>query len=163
MYKLQLDREYSQELISESSKENRDWVVNAIAHIVVVDGIIEKHEAVALQEAMGLLGTKEEIIDLMKKVKERNLGEVKKIKMDPDLSLKVFFYLAAIAVIDGSLKKSEAELLKKYGNCLGLEVDIIRAVISWSVKQMEINRKLTQDLKTSNTHRNRIIESIIMS
>ena len=160
MYKLQLDREYSQELISESSKENRDWVVNAIAHIVVVDGIIEKHEAVALQEAMGLLDSKEEIIDLMKKVKERNLGEVKKIKMDPDLSLKVFFYLAAISVIDGSLKKSEAELLKKYGNCLGLEVDIIRAVISWSVKQMEINRKLTQDLKTSNTHRNRIIESI---
>ena len=160
MYKLQLDREYSKELISESSKENRDWVVNAIAHIVVVDGIIEKHEAVALQEAMGLLESKEEIIDLMKKVKERNLDEVKKIKMDPDLSLKVFFYLAAIAVIDGSLKKSEAELLKKYGNCLDLEVDFIRAVISWSVKQMEINRKLTQDLETSNTHRNRIIESI---
>ena len=163
MYKLQLDREYSQELISESTKENRDWVVNAIAHIVVVDGIIEKHEAVALQEAMGLLRSKEEILDLMKKVKERNLDEVKKIKMGPDLSLKVFFYLAAIAVIDGSLKKSEAELLKKYGNCLDLEVDIIRAVISWSVKQMEINRKLTQDLETSNTHRNRIIESIIMS
>ena len=160
MYKLQLDRTYSQELIFESSKENRDWVVNAIAHIVVVDGIIEKHEAVALEEAMGLLRSKEEIIDLMKKVKERNLDEVKKIKMDPDLSLKVFFYLAAIAVIDGSLKKSEAELLKKYGNCLDLEVDIIRAVISWSVKQMEINRKLTQDLETSKTHRNRIIESI---
>jgi len=83
--------------------------------------------------------------------------------MDPDLSLKVFFYLAGIAVIDGSLKKSEAELLKKCGNCLDLEVDFIRAVISWSVKQMGINRKLTQDLKTSNTHRNRIIESILMS
>jgi len=55
------------------------------------------------------------------------------------------------------------ELLKKCGNCLDLEVDFIRAVISWSVKQMEINRKLTQDLETSNTHRNRIIESIIMS
>ena len=88
----------------------------------------------------------------MKKVKERNLDEVKKIKMDPDLSLKVFFYLAGIAVIDGSLKKSEAELLKKYGKCLDLEVDFIRAVISWSVKQMEITRKLTQDLETSNTH-----------
>jgi len=46
---------------------------------------------------------------------------------------------------------------------LDLKVDFIRAVISWSVKQMEINRKLTQDLKTSNKDRNRIIESIIMS
>jgi len=112
---------------------------------------------------MGLLDSKEEILDLMKKVKERNLFGVKKIKMDPDLALKIFFYLAGIAVIDGRLKKSEAELLKKCGNCLDLEVDFIRAVISWSVKQMEINRKLTQDLKTSNTHRNLIIESIIMS
>ena len=163
MYKLQLDREFSQELFSEQSREIRVWVVNAIANIVVADGIVEKHELVALQEAIGHLDSKEEIIDLMKRVKERNLLEVKKIKIDPDLSLKIFFYLAGIAVIDGSLKKSEAELLKKCGNCLDLEVDFIRAVISWSVKQMEINRKLTQDLKTSNTHRNSIIESIIMS
>ena len=85
MYKLQLDREFSQDLFSESSKEIRDWVVNAIANIVVADDIIEKHEFVALQEAMGLLDSKEEIIDLMKKVKERNLFEIKKIKMDPDL------------------------------------------------------------------------------
>jgi len=55
MYKLQVDREFSQDLFSESSKEIREWVVNAIASIVVADGIIEKHEFVALQEAMGLL------------------------------------------------------------------------------------------------------------
>ena len=161
MYKLQLDREFSQDLFSESSKEIRDWVVNAIANIVVVDGIIERHEFVALQEAMGLLDSKEEILDLMKKVKERSLDEVKKIKIDPDLSLKVFFYLAAIAVIDGSLKKSEAELLKKCGNCLDLEVDIIRAGIAWAVKQMEINRSLSHNLKKSNNERSLIIDSII--
>jgi len=80
MYKLQLDREFSQDLFSESSKDIRDWAVNAIANIVVVDGVIEQHEFVALQEAMGLLDSKEEILDLMKKVKERNLFEVKKSK-----------------------------------------------------------------------------------
>ena len=163
MYKLHLDREFSQDLFSESSKDIRDWVVNAIANMVVADDIIEKHEFIALQEAIGLLESKEEIHDLMEKVKERKLFEVKKIKMDPDLSLKIFFYLAGIAVIDGSLKKSEAELLKKCGNCLDLEVDFIKAIITWSVKQMEINRNLTKDLKTSNTHRNRLIESIIVN
>ena len=163
MYKLQLDREYSQELFSESSKEIREWVVNAIANIVVADDIIEKHEFVALQEAMGLLDSKEEILDLMKKVKERNLFEIKKIKMDPDLSLKIFFYLAGIAVIDGSLKKSEAELLKKCGNCLNLETENIRAGIGWAVKQMEINKKLGHDLKKSNNERSRIIDSSIIN
>ena len=160
MYKLQLDREFSQELFSEQSREIRVWVVNAIANIVVADDIIEKHEFVALQEAIGHLDSKEEIIDLMKKVKENNLLEVKKIKIDPDISLKIFFYLAGIAVIDGNLKKSEAELLKKCGNCLALDADIVRAVISWALKQLETTRKFNQDLKSSITHRDVIIESI---
>jgi|TARA_B110001454_G_scaffold2297_1_gene2088 uncharacterized tellurite resistance protein B-like protein len=160
MYKLQLDREFSQELFSEQSREIRVWVVNAIANIVVADGIVEKHELVALQEAIGHLDSKEEIIDLMKKVKENNLLEVKKIKIDPDISLKIFFYLAGIAVIDGNLKKSEAELLKKCGNCLALDADIVRAVISWALKQLETTRKFNQDLKSSITHRDVIIESI---
>ena len=160
MYKLQLDREFSQELFSEQSREIRVWVVNAIANIVVADGIVEKHELVALQEAIAHLDSKEEIIDLMKKVKENNLLEVKKIKIDPDISLKIFFYLAGIAVIDGNLKKSEAELLKKCGNCLALDADIVRAVISWALKQLETTRKFNQDLKSSITHRDVIIESI---
>ena len=63
MYKLHLDREISQEVFSGSSKEIREWVVNAIANIVVADDVIEKHEFVALQEAMGLLDSKEEILD----------------------------------------------------------------------------------------------------
>ena len=135
--------------------------MNAIASIVVADNVIEKHEFVALQEAIGLLDNKEEIHDLMDKVKERKLFEVETIKMETDLAIKVFFYLAAIAVIDGNLKKSEAELLKKCGQCLGLEDDLIRSVTHWSVKQMEINRKLKHDLRNSSQARSRIIDSIL--
>jgi len=96
--------------------------------------------------------------DLMKKVKDRDLYEVKDIKMSLDLAINVFFYLAAIAVIDGSLKKSEKELLNKCGLCLGLDNDLISAVIRWSVNQMEINRKLSQDLQRSIQGRDQIIE-----
>ena len=53
MYKLHLDRELAKDVFINSSKKTIDWVVNAIANIVVADGIIEKHEFVALQEAFG--------------------------------------------------------------------------------------------------------------
>ena len=89
MYKLQLDREITK-VLAGASKEIRDWVVNAIANIVVADDIIEKHEFIALQEAIGLLDNKDEIHDLMNKVKERKLDEVEKISMDPNFALKVF-------------------------------------------------------------------------
>ena len=162
MYKLQLDRELTK-VLAGSSKEIRDWVVNAIANIVVADNIIEKHEFVALQEAIGLLDNKDEIHDLMNKVKERKLDEIEKISMDPGFALNVFFILAAIAVIDGNLKKSEADLLKKCGVCLDLENDLIRAVTSWTMNQMRINNNFRKDLNSSNKDRERIINSTIIN
>ena len=41
MYKLHLDRELAKDVFVKSSKKTIDWVVNAIANIVVADGIIE--------------------------------------------------------------------------------------------------------------------------
>ena len=161
MYKLHLDRELAKDVFINSSKETIDWVVNAIANIVVADGIIEKHEFVALQEAIGLLKDKEEIHALMDRVKKKEIIDIRNIKISDELAIKVFFYLAAIAVIDGELKKSEAEMLKKCGGCMGLEDDLIKAVIQWTLKQMRINRKLKEDLKNSNSFRSRIIDSII--
>ena len=161
MYKLHLDRELAKDIFGNASKEILDWVVNAIANIVVADGIIEKHEFVALQEAIGLLENKEEINALMDRVKKKEIIEIKTIRIIDELAIKVFFYLAAIAVIDGELKKSEAEMLKKCGLCMGLDDDLIRAVIQWTLKQMEINRKLKEDLTKSNNFRSRIIDSII--
>ena len=161
MYKLHLDRELAKDIFGNASKEILDWVVTAIANIVVADGIIEKHEFLALQEAIGLLENKEEINALMDRVKKKEIIEIKTIRIIDELAIKVFFYLAAIAVIDGELKKSEAEMLKKCGLCMGLDDDLIRAVIQWTLKQMEINRKLKEDLTKSNNFRSRIIDSII--
>ena len=161
MYKLHLDQELAKDVFINSSKETLDWVVNAIANIVVADGIIEKHEFVALQEAIGLLQDKEEIHALMDRVKKKEIIEIKSIRINDELAIKVFFYLAAIAVIDGELKKSEAAMLKKCGLCMGLDDDLIKAVIQWTLKQMEINRKLKEDLKNSNSFRSRIIDSIL--
>lgn len=161
MYKLNLDRELAKEVFGNASKEILDWVVNAIANIVVADGIIEKHEFVALQEAIGLLENKEEIHALMDRVKKKEKIEIKTIRIIDELAIKVFFYLAAIAVIDGELKKSEAAMLKKCGLCMGLDDDLIKAVIQWTLKQMEINRKLKEDLTKSNNFRSRIIDSIL--
>ena len=161
MYKLHLDQELAKEVFGNASKEILDWVVNAIANIVVADGIIEKHEFVALQEAIGLLENKEEIHALMDRVKKKEIIEIKTIRIIDELAIKVFFYLAAIAVIDGELKKSEAAMLKKCGLCMGLDDDLIRAVIQWTLKQMGINRKLKEDLTKSNHFRSRIIDSIL--
>ena len=45
---------------------------------------------------------------------------------------------------------------------MGLDDDLIKAEIQWTLKQMEINRKLKEDLNKSNSFRSRIIESILL-
>ena len=91
------------------------------------------------------------------------IDEIEKISMDPGFALNVFFILAAIAVIDGNLKKSEADLLKKCGVCLDLENDLIRAVTHWTLNQMRINSNFSKDLNSSNKDRERIINSTIIN
>ena len=159
MYKLKLDREFTKDF-DDTTKEVRDWVVNAIGSIVIADGIIEKHEFIALQEAISFLESKDEVHSLIEKVKEKKLDEVTPITMKPELAVKVYFYLAAMAIIDGNLKKSEQELLKKCGRCLGIERDVETAVMRWAINQLEVNKKLKDDLQSSHNHRTRIIELV---
>jgi len=159
MYKLKLDREFTKDFDG-TSKEVRDWVVNAIGSIVIADGIIEKHEFVALQEAISFLESKEEVHNLMTKVKEKKLDDITPITMKPELAVKVYFYLAAMAIIDGNLKKSEQELLKKCGLCLGIERDVETAVMRWAINQLEVNKKLKEDLQSSHNFRVRILDLV---
>ena len=159
MYKLQLDKEFTKDFDG-ASKEVRDWVVNAIANVVIADGIIEKHEFIALQEAISFLESKDEVHGFMEKVKEKKLDDVTPITMKPELAVKVYFYLAAMAIIDGSLKKSEQELLKKCGRCLGIERDVEVGVMRWAINQLEVNKKLSQDLQSSHNQRIRILELV---
>ena len=159
MYKLKLDREFTKDF-DDTTKEVRDWVVNAIGSIVIADGIIEKHEFIALQEAISFLESKDEVHNLMTKVKEKKLDEVTPITMKPELSVKVYFYLAAMAIIDGNLKKSEQELLKKCGSCLGIEREVEIGVMRWAINQLEVNKKLKEDLQSSHNFRVRILELV---
>tara|TARA_B100000959_G_scaffold110138_1_gene116220 strand:+ start:1059 stop:1250 length:192 start_codon:yes stop_codon:yes gene_type:complete len=62
MYKLHLDRELAKDVFINSSKETLDWVVNAIANIVVADGIIEKHEFVALRKLLDFFKIRKKFI-----------------------------------------------------------------------------------------------------
>ena len=71
MYDLRLDRKLTKSMFAKWDKETKDWVVNAIASLVVVDQVVESHEMVALQEAIELLDSRNEIENLMNMIKQK--------------------------------------------------------------------------------------------
>ena len=73
MYELRLDRKLTKTMFSHWDKETKDWVVNAIASLVLVDQVVERHEMVALQEAIELLDSRNEIENLMNMIRQKKM------------------------------------------------------------------------------------------
>lgn len=161
MYELRLDSKLTKSMFAKWSKETRDWVVNAIASLVIVDQVVEPHEVIALQEAISLLDSKNEIENMMEMVKQKKMLDIEDISMGITDAGEIYFYLASIAVIDGKMKKVEAEFLKSLGDKLGLHVDFQRAVLKWSISQMEINRAWNQEQLNQTQEKERLLAALI--
>ena len=160
MYELRLDRKLTKNLFSNCDKETKDWVVNAIASLVVVDQIVESHEMIALQEAIELLDSRNEIENLMKMIREKKMFKIDSLKTSIDQAGEIYFYLAAIACIDGKMKKIEADLLKELGQKLNLPVDFQKAVLKWSMDQMNHNQSWSQEQELLNQMRESILQAL---
>lgn len=160
MYELRLDRKLTKNLFSNCDKETKDWVVNAIASLVVVDQVVESHEMIALQEAIELLDSRNEIENLMKMIREKKMFKIDSLKTSIDQAGEIYFYLAAIACIDGKMKKIEADLLKELGQKLNLPVDFQKAVLKWSMDQMNHNQRWSQEQELLNQKRESILQAL---
>ena len=147
MYDLRLDRKLTKSMFAKWDKETKDWVVNAIASLVVVDQVVESHEMVALQEAIELLDSRNEIENLMNMIKQKKMFKIDNLNTSMSQAGEIYFYLAAIACIDGKMKKVEADLLKELGQKLNLPVDFQKAVMKWGINQMNHNQRWSQENK----------------
>ncbi len=160
MYELRLNRKLTDEHFKELPKEVRDWIVNAIGSLVVADGIVEEHEFLALREAIGLLDTRQEIENMLEMIKQRKLFTVDEISVPLETASGIFFYLAAIAVVDGSMKRTEGDVLKSLGPKLGLPDEFTRTVMRWAMRQMEHNKIWSRGQAKLLIERGHILESL---
>ena len=160
MYELRLDRKFTKTMFSHWDKETKDWVVNAIASLVLVDQVVESHEMVALQEAIELLDSRNEIDNLMNMIRQKKMFEIENLKTSMDQAGEIYFYLASIACIDGKMKKIEADLLKELGQKLNLPGDFQKAVLKWSVDQMNHNQRWSQEQSLLNQKREGLLQAL---
>ena len=92
MYDLRLDRKLTKSMFAKWDKETKDWVVNAIASLVVVDQVVESHEMVALQEAIELLDSRNEIENLMKMIKQKKMFKIDILNTSMSQAGEIYFY-----------------------------------------------------------------------
>ena len=160
MYDLRLDRKLTQTLFSRWDKETKDWVVNAIASLVVVDQVVEAHEMIALEEAISLLDSRVEIENMLGMVRRKKMHEIERIQISISQAGEIFFYLASIAAIDGKMKKVEADLLRDLGKKLNLSPSFQRSVMQWALDQMKHNLKWSEEQGQLNQQREQLLKNL---
>ena len=160
MYELRLDRKLTKTMFSQWDKETKDWVVNAIVSLVLVDQVVEKHEMMALQEAIELLDSRNEIENLMNMIRQKKMFEIENLKTSMEQAGEIYFYLASIACIDGKMKKIEVDLLKELGKKLNLPRDFQKAVLKWSVDQMNHNQRWSQEQSLLDQKREAVLQAL---
>ena len=67
----------------------------------------------------------------MNMIKQKKMFKIDNLNTSMSQAGEIYFYLAAIACIDGKMKKVEADLLKELGQKLNLPVDFQKAVMKY--------------------------------
>ena len=160
MYELRLERKLTKSMFAKWDKETKDWVVNAIASLVVVDQVVEAHEKIALEEAISLLDSRVEIENMLGMVRSKKMHEIERIQISISQAGEIFFYLASIAAIDGKMKKVEADLLRDLGRKLNLSSDFQRSVMQWGLDQMKHNLKWSEEQRQLNQQREQLLKNL---
>ena len=122
--------------------------------------VVESHEMVALQEAIELLDSRNEIENLMKMIKQKKMFKIDILNTSMSQAGEIYFYLAAIACIDGKMKKVEADLLKELGQKLNLPVDFQKAVMKWGINQMNHNQRWSQEQNILNQQKDVLLKAL---
>ena len=125
-----------------------------------MDQVVESHEMVALQEAIELLDSRNEIDNLMNMIRQKKMFEIDNLKTSMDQAGEIYFYLASIACIDGKIKKIEADLLKELGQKLNLPGDFQKAVLKWSMDQMNHNQRWSEEQSLLNQKREGVLQAL---
>ena len=97
---------------------------------------------------------------MLEMIKQRKLFTVDDISVPLETASGIFFYLASIAVVDGSMKRVEGDLLKSLGPKLGLPNEFVRSVMRWAMRQMEHNKMWSQGQAKLLIERGHILDSL---
>ena len=164
MYDLRLDRKLTKSMFAKWDKETKDWVVNAIASLVVVDQVVESHEMVALQEAIELLDSRNEIENLMKMIKQKKMKAFSNFAYKGFVGAVAGIYLILFGLSFWNIYSFNNQL-KGYQNVL-TEHDISQkqlAKVNKELKKMTATLKLSNTLKSNKDLSYRILAQIASS
>jgi len=133
--------------IGKLSPEMKFWFANAIVGMITADGAVTDDEVAFLREAIDFLDNIEDINRIVEMVKQRETPPLQNTNVDILIARSMLFYIADIAVIDGSLSQREVNYFKYIGKKVGIDDTYSLKVIGWAKDNYEIKKRKQELLR----------------
>ncbi|MGK5093666.1 TerB family tellurite resistance protein [Deltaproteobacteria bacterium TL4] len=129
------------ELIGTLSSEEKVWMAQAIANMIVADGVVVEAEIQFFTDIISFLDRKEDVLRLVEVVKRRKQVELPKLEMRRKNAIHMVMNLAVIAISDNKLRQSEAQVLRTITNQLNLPPTVSEKVLRWASDLLALRKK----------------------
>ena len=134
--------------IEKLSAEMKSWFANAIVGMISADGAVTDNEVSFLREAIDFLDNINDINRIVEMVKQRESPPLQNTKVDTKIARAMLFYIADVAVIDGSLSQREVDYFKYVGNKVGIDENYSLKVIGWAKDNYKLKKRKQEMLRS---------------
>lgn len=133
--------------IEKIPRETKIWFANAIVGMISADGAVTDDEVTFLREAIDFLDHVDDINRVVEMVKRRESPPLQNMNIDTTIARAMLFFIADIAVTDGSLSQREVNYFKYIGNKVGVDDSFSLKIISWAKDSYKIKRRKAELLR----------------
>lgn len=133
--------------IEKLSSEVKTWFASAIVGMISADGAVTDDEVTYLREAIDFMDNVEDINRIVEMVKKRETPPLQNLNLDILIARSMLFYIADIAVTDGSLSQREVNYFKYMVNKVGIEDSFSMKIITWAKDNYKIKKRKAELLQ----------------
>ncbi len=119
----------------------KTWFANAIVGMISADGAVTDDEVSFLREAIDFMDNVDDINRIVEMVKNRETPPLQNTNVDMPIARAMLFYIADIAVIDGSLSQREVDYFKYIGKKIGIDDSYSLKIIGWAKDNYKIKKR----------------------
>ncbi len=127
--------------ISHLPSEAKIWAAEALAGIIVSDGLVTGEELSLLRESIAFLDDIEQVSRVVEKVKAKERVTLEILKCDRKMAANLLMSLAMAALTDDKLSSPEVEYFVYVAGKLGFDMQYAHKVIHWGQSFIKLNKE----------------------
>ena len=131
----------STNFINKLPQASKIWAAEALAGIIVADGVVTKEELKILRESITFLEDLSQVTAIIEKVKAKELPKLEILKCDRKVAANLLMSLAMVAVTDDAITQPEEKYFVYISGKLGFEMQYALKVIRWAQGYIKLSKE----------------------